>query len=289
MKPSPQNNTASSPALQEIQQARTVPLPPWLVVSEQYEPPQDADQYIGKSLYHLLSRLDALRQPLQKEQFVLSPVFKVLLILLLIILISMSTHILFPTIVGTAILVYLAAQPGKDILTLLKKGLFAAIFTFIITAPAIWLGHPLSCFILSGKTFLTVLLVAILSHSTPWNRITAALTMMHVPHLFIMMLDMTIQYITILGDLSIQLLQALQLRSVGKNDKKYQSLSGVLGITFLKSKELSEETYQAMVCRCFTGSYSIPRTHTFHGTTVLYIIILISLCILFFWLERTAS
>ena len=288
MTPYHPNNPATPEKNPETVQARAV-LPPWLALSENYVPPKDASPYIGKTLFQLLNRLDKLRQPLQKEKLPVSPVFKVLYILLLILCISLSTHLIFPLIVGTAILLYLAAQPGRDILTLLKKGFLAGGLTFVVTAPAIWLGHPQSCLILSGKTILTVLLVAILSHSTPWNRITAALTMLHVPALFIMTLDLTIQYITILGNLALQLLQALQLRSVGRNNAKYQSLSGVLGITFLKSREWSEGTYQARVCRGFSGSYHIPRTHTFHISLVLYIGIYVATILLFIWLERMLS
>ena len=40
-----------------------------------------------------------------------------------------------------------------------------------------------------------------------------------------------------------------------------RSLAGLAGTLFLKSKEAAETQYQAMECRCFSGTYRI--THRF--------------------------
>jgi cobalt/nickel transport system permease protein len=66
---------------------------------------------------------------------------------------------------------------------------------------------------------------------------------------------MTLKYIVLLGSLIQDILTALRLRSVGKNNKKYQSVGGVMGVTFLRGTEMSREMYEAMRCRGFTDDY----------------------------------
>jgi len=76
-----------------------------------------------------------------------------------------------------------------------------------------------------------------------------------LPDIFILVLDITIKYIFILGEYSINMLYALRLRSVGRNDRKHQSIPNLMGALFLKSKEMAELTYSAMECRGFDGRY----------------------------------
>ena len=59
----------------------------------------------------------------------------------------------------------------------------------------------------------------------------------------------------ILGNIIHNLFTAMQLRSVGKNNKKYQSIGGIMGVTFIRSAEMSREMYEAMQCRGFTDDY----------------------------------
>ena len=78
---------------------------------------------------------------------------------------------------------------------------------------------------------------------------------LHVPSVFVFTLDITLKYIVLLGDLIKDLLTSLTLRSVGKNNKKYQSVGGVMGQTFIRSVKMSQEMYEAMQCRGFTDDY----------------------------------
>ena len=42
-------------------------------------------------------------------------------------------------------------------------------------------------------------------------------------------------------------------------------MSGVLGATFLKSQQLSQDMYEAMLCRGFTGQYPSGRDRHWRG------------------------
>ena len=94
-----------------------------------------------------------------------------------------------------------------------------------------------------------------------------------LPSIFIFTLDITLKYISVLGEICAAILTSVRLRSVGKNPQKAKALSGVLGISFLKSGEMAEEMHAAMCCRGFTGEYKkkqkyIP-THNVSNYTLL--------------------
>ena len=78
----------------------------------------------------------------------------------------------------------------------------------------------------------------------------------HIPSVVVFIYDTTLRYLVLLGETAQQILIALKIRSVGKNPNKTKSAAGVIGVVFQKSKQMSEEMYQAMCCRCFTGAYS---------------------------------
>lgn len=79
-----------------------------------------------------------------------------------------------------------------------------------------------------------------------------------------------------------EMLYALKLKSIGKNDKKYLSLSGVMGNLFLKSKDMSEEMYSAMECRGFTGEYSSKIKFQFKFRDICYLVYNIILVMVYF-------
>ena len=123
-------------------------------------------------------------------------------------------------------------------------------------------------------------LLNLVSQVLPFNKITESLKAFHVPDLFIFTLDITIKYIVMLGDVCINMLNALKLRSVGKNKTKVKALSGVLGVTFLKSREMADEMYGAMACRGFEGEYTKSRRRQLgwrDAVTALFLLAMIAL------------
>jgi cobalt/nickel transport system permease protein len=136
------------------------------------------------------------------------------------------------------------------------------------------------------KVLETVTLVSITSCTTRWNDITSALKIFFIPDIFIMVMDMTMKYIIIFGEFSINMLYSLRLRSVGKNNKKHTSLSGIIGTMFLKSKEMAEEMYGAMECRGFIGEYKINKKFRFRFNDALCIFITVLFIFGYFYFDR---
>ena len=115
---------------------------------------------------------------------------------------------------------------------------------------------------------------------------TGALKSFFLPDIFILVLDITIKYIVMLGDFTLNMLYSLKLRSVGKNRKKYTSMSGVAGTMFIKSKEMAEETYYAMECRGFTGEYHVYGKSKFTMADYAYIIVNVGIVVLFVYFRN---
>ena len=106
-----------------------------------------------------------------------------------------------------------------------------------------------------------------------------------IPSLFIFTLDITLKYISVLGEICVDILTSVGLRSVGKNPDKAKSFSGILGITFLKSSEMAEEMYAAMCCRGFTGEYQSKQKYRVCPYDIVHILIMAGCVALFIHLN----
>ena len=123
----------------------------------------------------------------------------------------------------------------------------------------------------------------LLSHNTKWSEISKALKLIFIPDIFIWIMDITIKYIVLLGEHSINLLNALKLRSIGITANKYNSLTGIMGNLFIKSYKMSEEMFHAMECRGFVGEYTTKVNLKLKKMDYVYLAINILLVILFIY------
>lgn len=236
--------------------------PEWLQVNENYDAPSDKDGWLEKSSLSIVSKLNAFRSVKMsygKLGRSFSPILKLLLMLGMIVGISLVRNMLYVYIGIAIILVHLCFLSGEHLRRTVAASLFATFISALILLPSVFLGSPSSMLTVSLKVFACVSLVGILSSTTSWNRLTAGLARLHVPNVFIFTLDITLKYIVILGDVCLSMLNALKLRSIGRNRDKASSLSGILGFAFLKSRSMADEMYQAMECRGFDGDYRKKR------------------------------
>lgn len=91
--------------------------------------------------------------------------------------------------------------------------------------------------------------------TTRWPRITGALASMHVPLIFISILNMAYRYIFVMSEMAAGMIEARSLRTIGKletsDNRRFMSHS--IAHLFIRSHFLSGEIYDAMTCRGFTG------------------------------------
>jgi cobalt/nickel transport system permease protein len=259
-------------------------IPAWLVARERYEPRSDRGRFIEKSLKSVLGALAALhdRPGAGRMRERLRPELKLASLILIVLLASLSRSALFLEAAAAFEFGCLCLLRGELIARVLRRVAGAGAFAVAILLPALFWGRGAGVPILCAKLLLAMLAAALFSATTSWPSIATAFAGLRVPDVFVMTLDMTIKYIGLLGGLVLDMLRALKLRSVGRNEGKTGSLAAVAGTVFLKSKEAAQEQYQAMECRCFSGKYRITRRRGFGWPDASFAIVNAALVLLFF-------
>lgn len=261
-------------------------LPEWMTTNEQYEPVAGGNRFVTKSILTMLKLLNRFRESGQAGRTAISVPLKLVGTIYVIVLSACARNMFFVYVLLALVMVYMCQMPGKALVRVFGSTLTACLFTAILLLPSAFLGTPQTMLTITVKVFFSVSLMGILSETTPWNQLTSACARFHIPNLFIFTLDTTIKYIAILGEISTHLLQALKLRSVGKNKRKEKSMAGVLGVTFLKSKEMSEEMYQAMICRGFEGEYRrVRKKYRLNVWDIVCVMVLVGLTALYIYLR----
>jgi cobalt/nickel transport system permease protein len=233
-------------------------LPDWMKNTDNYVPPKDGGTFIVKtieSIGKIMSRLK-IQQGHEKKRAI-PALLKLFILVGAIIVLSLVQGSMVLLFFAAVLQLYLCTWPARDIPQILKPSFVAAAIAFILFIPAMIInpaGINNNLYIVA-KVFLSLEMVSFFNHTTQWNHITTSLRRLHVPGIFIFTLDITLKYIVLLGKLITDILTALRLRSVGKNNKKYQSVGGVMGVTFIRGTEMSREMYEAMRCRGFTDDY----------------------------------
>jgi cobalt/nickel transport system permease protein len=166
--------------------------------------------------------------------------------------------------------------------------LFIPIFTGIVVLPATlnlitpgqivvplgtWFGHPLgitseglqAATIIVVRVAVSISLVVLLTLTTPWTRLLAALRALFVPKMFVLVLGMAYRYLFhLLGSVT-DMYTARKARTVGQDTdvtsgRRFVAASA--GALFGKAHVLSEEVYMAMVARGYTGE--VRQLRQFH-------------------------
>ena len=248
-------------------------MPEWLLKNENYIPSADKDTFVNKSIlsvFKVLSRIKKQDSP-GETAFQINVPLQVFGTLVLILLVSLTRSFVFVIIVNVWLLAVLSMTDTTRMIVILKLSMGITFFTAIIMLPAFVLGNTYSSIMITTKVFATITAMGLLSHSTKWSALTQALKRFYLPDIFIFILDITIKYIYMLGEFSLNMFYALKLRSVGKNRSKYSSMAGIAGTVFLQSKEMAEDMYHAMECRGFTGEYHLNDKSKFKWQDYLYI------------------
>lgn len=262
-------------------------LPKWLV-EEEYKPIKDKDTFIDKSIMSLIKILSKFQRQTsyKKNKFAINDFIKVISAITIIILLSTSRSFLFVFTINAFLLLLISFLQLDEIKSIISAGFKVAIFTFIMLIPSILMGNVNNSILIVMKVVACIVIVNILSYKTEWNNITGTLRLFHVPDIFIFVLDTTIKYIMILGQLSLDMFYAIKLRSVGKSKQKRDSLSGVIGTIFIKSKEMSEDMYNAMECRGFNGTYKTYGEIKLNILDYSFILINILIIFIYFYFAR---
>jgi cobalt ECF transporter T component CbiQ len=174
----------------------------------------------------------------------------------------------------------LAMASGLSLSFFVKRvWLFIPIFTGVIVLPATfsfvthghivvplgsWFGHRVgltsqgltTAGLIVIRVATSISLVVLLTLTTPWTKLLAALRSLAVPRMFILVLGMAYRYLFhLLGSVT-DMYTARKARTVGTDTDVASGrafVSASAGALFGKAHALSEEVYMAMLARGYTG------------------------------------
>lgn len=249
-------------------------IPEWMKTQNNYSPKKDRNGFLAKTMLSFLKLFRHFHIEKNEKITVAGAGSRTVLVLGLIILSALSRNFIFCGCIAAGFFLYLCMVKIEVLKKVLATALSASFFTALIMLPSFFIYRSNSVITITIKVFLSTGMLSLYSLVTPWNKITAALKFVKIPNFVIFILDLTIHYILILGNVAFEMLFALKLRSVGRNRNKQKSFSGILGTVFLKSIAITEETQDAMECRLFDGTFG-KRKFEFNIKDFLPILILI--------------
>ena len=258
-------------------------IPEWLSEKDNYVPKEEKSLYIEKSIFSLIKITSIIRQNKSQDRllYLINPRVKVISTILNIIFISLSRSFVYLLIMDMYVLINLLLMDKKSRKRIFIKSLIFPFITLVALIPSMFNGNIYNSLLLFQKIITTIVMMNLLAHNTKWSEISKSLKLLFIPDIFIWIMDITIKYIVVLGEYSINLLYALKLRSVGITSNKYKSLTGIIGSLFIKSYKMSEEMFHAMECRGFVGEYTTKVNFNLRKKDYVYIIVNLLLISLF--------
>ena len=271
-------------------------LPEWLRPDEpsEYEPPHDRDTFLRNNVLHMVGMLEVFRGGGFGSCLVARTVgrvdarLRILVTLLLAILVSAAQNMAFVWVMLIIVLIGLVLRPAGEISAILRPALVATVLAVCLSIPAIYFGALAAPLRLAGKTFTTTVLVLGLTRSLGAHGLVEAARRLQLPATAALVIDLAIRDLALLGQIAIELGQALALRSIGHNRDKSSSVAGLLATTYLKAHDLAGAQYEAMVCRGFDGLVTVPSQPVSHRSgfaSFCYLAVVILIVAVFVWLE----
>lgn len=198
-----------------------------------------------------------------------------ILVFILLINITKSVNFLLIMLLYTIVLAFLSKIPFKKYI--FRVCTISILFTGIILIPSIFNivnnGNVFlhitrniyitkqgieNSIIIILRSFISLSLLYILLMTTKWPQILRSIRVLKVPKIFSITLEMSMRYIFLFLELAKNMFLARKSRNVGKTKSKENRkfIAASIGHLFVRSVELSNDIYDAMVSRGYTGNYS---------------------------------
>lgn len=260
----------------------TTVLPDWLAAptTPVVASPRRPHRFLRRSVSQLERLLATLSEPPTRLADVDPRVKLVTAVALLVVLAVMQDPRLLTVAALVACVGAVAAGAGRALIGVAGP---IALMTAVVLLPAttslvrpgviavawgVWDGRPLgftvvgltSAWLVLARVVASLAVVVVLTRTTSWLRLTAALRGIGAPAAFVLIATMAHRYLWVLGRSVVDLLQARRARSIGgatgREDRAF--IGGSVGALYVRSNELAEQVHQAMVARGFTGRLADP-------------------------------
>lgn len=216
------------------------------------------------------------------------PGLRLIYVLLCAVLIGVSKNLLFVTGLFAVLIFRLSMWKPEEIQAVLRKILLPVALTILLMLPSLFFKAGRSFVTVVVKVLTELLLFAEMNERMAWKDVTQALTVFHFPETLTLLLDMTVNFLVILGRTCEEIREAAQLRGGGqwRGPWRKNPAGGILGTTYLISDRTARETSEAMVLRGYTGKYRTVKKYTLHAADIVYGILMAGTCA-GFWLIET--
>lgn len=145
-------------------------------------------------------------------------------------------------------LIFSFASPGMPLVVLLHQPFVAITYTGFAAFA-----------LLIMRVSVTVSLAVLLTMSTPWHRLLAAMRSLKAPSIFVALMAMTYRYITVLMQIADDMFTARKSRTVGRvlDGEARRFVGSGIGVLFSKTLALTDEVISAMTARGYTGEIKV--------------------------------
>jgi cobalt/nickel transport system permease protein len=233
---------------------------------------------------------------------------------LLVLLVGASLLHTIPALLATyALALGLAALSALPVWFFIKRvWLFVPIFTGIVVLPATlsivthgqvvltlwhWHGQPegftsqglTTAGLVVSRVAVSISLVVLLTLTTPWVRLLAALRSLGVPRMFVLVIGMAYRYLFLLLGAVTDMYQARKARAVGaaRHDRAARAfVAASAGALLGRSHHLSEEVHQAMTARGYRGDARTLEQPRLTATDVGWVLVAVLVAVAAFYGDR---
>ncbi|MCL2043985.1 MAG: cobalt ECF transporter T component CbiQ [Treponema sp.] len=199
---------------------------------------------------------------------------------------------LVPYIFYPTVLMALSETPYA---MLLKRFLIALPFCFFAGAanvvfdrnPAFAAGGidvsygVVSLFTVLFRVYLCVMSVLILVSVTPLSQIVHAMRRLRIPHVFIIVFEMTYRYIGVLLEEVYSMYTAYSLRSSNAKGIQMRDMGSFTGQLLVRSFDRADRVYNAMKCRGYALQNNVQETGKITGNDIIFFTVTCILCLAF--------
>ena len=199
---------------------------------------------------------------------------------------------IIPFILYPALLMALSEIPYsmllKRFLIALPFCLFAGISNVIFDRAAVFeidgvilSGGVLSLIVILFRTYLCVMAVLILVSVTPLSELTREMRRLKIPHIFIVMFEMTYRYIGVLLNEAHSMNMAYSLRSSGRKGIEMRDMGSFTGQLLIRSFDRADRVYNAMKCRGYALQNMANNSRGLNYRDIIFLAMVILFCVTF--------
>lgn len=225
----------------------------WMVDQVEYEPRVKKSGLFKnkKVLTDLLNKLQVESKVATKHRF--HPIVYLTNTIMVTFILCYSYNPLVIWLVGLYESIILLKHKNKVVVKIIKRTAMLLVLNLILYTPALVMGTGNWYFLLKmGFVFMALLTYA--TTTSVYDFLTA-LKQLHVPNFIIFQIDIFVKYLHVLGNHLLQMIRAIEARSVGTDKGQFKMFGVIFGNLYLEMVKLGKELYNALEARAFTGKY----------------------------------